>query len=127
MTPENNAPPPSNDAGDTATFLKKGSKGILCRKCNHLNRGTATKCSRCDSHLHIKCKKCGGRNERIHDNCHSCGQVLHESAYEKLNDRFFAHKPRVTPMQIVWLLVFAAVAFYFVMMIDDIKFPIFTR
>lgn len=123
MTPENNAPPPSNDAGDTATFLKKGSKGILCPKCNHVNRPGSTKCSRCESHLHVKCKDCGAHNERVYNRCHSCGRRLHLSVFARLNNRLLAQKARITPMQIVWLLIFAAAAFYFVMKIDDIKLP----
>ena len=117
MTLENN-----NSAGKGATaLLKKEGKGILCPKCNHLNRPHSTKCSRCDSHLHVKCKDCGAHNERIHTRCQTCGRRLHKGVFERVNSRIFARGARVTPFQLVLLGFFAITAFYLVVTVGRIE------
>ena len=123
MTPENKTPTDAS-SGDTATLVAKpGAKGVLCAKCNHLNRPGASKCSRCESHLYVKCNDCGARTERVHSRCQSCGRRLHKSFFEKMNSRMFRQNARVTPIQLVLLLIFAAVAFYCVMIIERVRLP----
>ena len=127
MTPESRETP-SPIGGDTATLLvQPGAKGVLCAKCNHLNRVSASKCSRCEAHLYVKCNDCGTHTERVHTCCQSCGRRLHKSFFEKMNGRMFRQNARVTPLQVVLLLIFACVAFYCVMMIDRLKLPTITR
>jgi hypothetical protein len=126
MTSEkNDSPAPvATASGETTTLLNKsGAKGILCAKCSHVNRAGSTKCSRCESHLHIKCNDCGTRNERFHTRCQTCGRRLHRSFFEKLGAGGFKRQTRVTPLQIVLLLIFAAVAFYCVVIMQHVQLP----
>src|ERR1041385_1198368 len=121
MQDSKEAPPIGGDSADTATLLRKaGAKGVLCAKCNNLNRPGAQKCSHCESHLYIKCKDCGAHTERINSRCHECGHRLHKSTLEKMSSRTFRQNTRITPIQIGLLLIFAAVAFYCVVVVQHV-------
>ena len=119
MTPENRA----NDEGDTTTLARPGAKGVLCGKCDLVNPPGAHKCEECESHLYIKCKECGAHTERFHTRCPECRRSLYKSFFEKMTSGIFNSRARVTPLQLALLLIFAAVAFYCVIMIERIKLP----
>jgi hypothetical protein len=119
MTPDNRA----NENGDTALLARPGAKGVLCGKCDYINPAGSSKCEECESHLYIKCRECGAHTERFHSRCPECRRSLHKSFFEKMNSQIFNSRARVTPLQLALLLIFAAVAFYCVMMIERVKVP----
>lgn len=116
-------PPPKPGSTDTDAFLKTGGKGVLCAKCNHLNKPGSTKCSVCESHLHIKCNDCGHRNERVYTRCQSCGRRLHKSVFEKMHRQVFDHRAKITPFQIVLLLVAVAVVYIVIEWVNKFRMP----
>lgn len=123
MTAENRP----NGNGDTTLLARPGGKGALCAKCDHVNRPGASKCSRCGSHLYVKCRECGAHTERFRSKCQECGRRLHRSFVEKMNARIFQGHSRITPLQVALLLIFAALAFYCVIMIEQLKLPSITK
>ncbi len=116
-------PPPPPPRGDTTAFTKRTEKGILCPKCNHVNKPGSTKCSHCESHLHIKCNDCGARNERVYSRCQACGRRLHKSALEKMHASVFNHGAKVTPFQVALLIVAVSVIFLVVIAINKVNLP----
>lgn len=123
MTTENKNAPGQTSGGEAAAPVAKSVKGILCAKCNHVNRAGSTKCSRCESHLHIKCNDCGARNERIYSRCQTCGRRLHKSTFEKINARMFMHTAKITPVQMLLLIVTVAIVVFVVISLNHVKLP----
>jgi hypothetical protein len=115
------APPPR--PGGTTSLANRTDKGILCAKCNHLNKPGSTKCTRCESHLHIKCNDCGARNERVYSRCQTCGRRLHKSAMEKMHASVFKHGAKVTPFQIALLILVVAAILLIVIGINKVNLP----
>lgn len=119
MTPDNRA----NDISDTTLLARPGARGVLCAKCDFVNPHGSTKCEECESHLYIKCRECGAHTERFHSRCPECRRSLHKSFLEKMNSRMFNSRARVTPLQVILLLIFAALAFYCVIIMERLKLP----
>ena len=125
MTKDNKelpAPPPRR--GDTTTLINKSEKGILCPKCQHLNRPGSTKCSVCESHLHIKCNDCGARNERVSSRCHECGRRLHKSVFEKMQRSVFNHGSKITVWQAALLVLAVVAIFLLILAVNKFRIPI---
>ncbi len=112
------APIPKPGSSDTSM---RSAKGILCPKCSHVNRPGSTKCSRCEAHLHIKCNDCGATNERAHSRCRECGRRLHKGALEKINRRLFQNSRKVSPWQVILIIVVVAAIFGLVVAFNEIN------
>jgi len=78
MTKENEISP-----APAAPPIQKAERGVLCARCDHLNRGGATVCERCKSELFIKCAYCGEMNLRALENCGKCKHHLHRGIFRR--------------------------------------------
>lgn len=47
-------------------------RGVLCIKCDHLNRGERDVCRRCGGELYVKCPKCGTKTPQVYTRCQVC-------------------------------------------------------
>jgi len=121
MTEDRNDLPAALARPEKADPSKRTSKGILCPKCSHVNKPGSTKCSRCESHLHIKCNDCGATNERSHSRCQECGRRLHKSTIEKMNAKMFKNGAKVTPWQVVLLVLVVTVLFLIVHLLNQLS------
>src|SRR3954463_7265054 len=122
MIPEDKSVPEAPTASDTS-LARKSSRGVTCAKCEHVNSGGSTKCSRCGSHLHVKCHDCGMVNERILRECKSCGKRLHKNALQKMTGRMGKGTMRVKPMHIALFVVVVTVITYIVIALTQVQLP----
>jgi hypothetical protein len=84
---------------------------IRCPKCQKkatTRRGT---CEFCGVHLFIACRDCGHRNERSRRRCTGCGRCLHKSWIQKALTRRLGKATRITPLQVVLLIVAVAIGY----------------
>jgi hypothetical protein len=110
-------------ASDTTQTSKKSTKGVLCAKCEHVNKPGSTTCSVCRSHLHVKCKDCGAINERVLTTCRSCGRKLHRNAFQKLTATLSRSRSQFKPSFVILLLIIVAVVFYMVITLTHMPMP----
>lgn len=122
MIPEDKSVSEAPAASDTS-LARKSSKGITCAKCEHVNSGSSTKCSRCGSHLHVKCHECGAVNERVLGACKSCGKRLHKNSFQKMTARMGKGTMRVKPLHIALFVVVVTVITYIVIALTQVKLP----
>lgn len=123
MMPENKLGPEAAVAESDTAIARKSSKGITCARCEHVNSGGSTKCSRCGSHLHIKCHDCEVVNERVLTSCKSCGRRLHKNALQKMGGRMGAGAMRVKPMHVALFVVVVSVITYVVIFLTQLQLP----
>lgn len=122
-TGTNDLPPPPPPRGDTTTLINKSAKGVLCAKCNHLNKPRSTKCSVCGSHLHIKCNDCGARNERFYSQCQECGRRLHKPTVERMQRTVFNQASKITLPQIALLIGVVALIVLLAVALNHVRLP----
>jgi hypothetical protein len=99
----------------------KSRSGVLCAKCDHLNPPGASQCTACGSHLHVTCTGCGQRNPRVLARCPKCGRRLHRSRWRRLKRKFFNKRWKVTPLQIILLVVLVLVAYKLIILLVEYK------
>jgi hypothetical protein len=124
MSLDNNQVSGVPTASDTTQTPRSTAKGILCAKCQHVNRPGSTTCSVCNSHLHIKCNDCGAVNERAIDSCRICGRSLHRSAARRLLSRLSTKRNRIKPTFILLMFAVVGVIFFLVVKVTQIELPV---
>jgi hypothetical protein len=123
MSPENNRVSGVPTASDTTQTSVRTAKGVLCAKCEHVNKPGSTTCSVCRSHLHVKCNDCGEVNERVLNTCRHCGRSLHRSAARRLLSRVATKRNRIKPTFILLMFAIVGVIFYLVITVTQIQLP----
>lgn len=110
-TPNDNTPPtPAQD------------RGVLCPKCEHLNRWGTNECRRCGAHLYVSCVSCGAKNERVRTRCSQCGRRLHRGLTD-VTSRFPRKKFKINLVEIILFLIVIGFAYkmigFFAQMSDE--------
>ncbi|MCF7668894.1 MAG: hypothetical protein K9N48_03855 [Verrucomicrobia bacterium] len=75
-------------------------KGILCAKCEHLNRRGTETCRRCGSALYITCKHCKTKNPRVTTKCSNCKHSLHRSRRNRFLRKWMPKRQRKVAGQV---------------------------
>lgn len=101
----------------------KTKPGVVCAKCGELNPPGTNVCTKCGSRTYIACHRCGHSNERVATHCVECGHRLHRPVLRRLRKRLFGQRPKVTPFQIVLLVVFVLAAYKVVVYLAEYRPP----
>lgn len=67
----------------TAPQPEHNERGLLCARCEHLNRLGQTQCEKCGAHLFVVCRHCGHENQRVHTRCRQCHRRLHGGLFHQ--------------------------------------------
>ena len=110
-------------SSDTTQTSRKSAKGILCAKCEHVNKAGATTCSVCRAHLHVKCNDCGAVNERALNHCRTCGRNLHRTALQRFATRLARTRTKIKPLWLLLLLAVVGIIFYLVVTLTAVQLP----
>src|SRR5690348_1701503 len=92
-------------------MTSKSKPAVRCAKCGEVNPPGTNLCVKCGARTYISCHHCGHSNERSAKQCSKCGHRLHRSLWRRWRKRLFGEHPKITPVQIILLIVFVAVAY----------------
>lgn len=123
MSPDNNRVSGVPTPSDTTQTPLSTAKGILCAKCEHVNKPGSTTCGVCRSHLHVKCNDCGAVNERARNHCRNCGHSLHRSAARRLVSRMAKKRNRIKPTFILLMFAIVGAIFSLIVILTQIQLP----
>jgi len=123
MSPDNKPVSAVPTASDTTQTSKKSAKGILCAKCEHVNKAGSTTCSRCRAHLHIKCNDCGTVNERALNHCRNCGRNLHRTTLQRFASKLDRSRAKIKPLPVLLLFMVTGIIFYLVVKVTQLQIP----
>lgn len=108
---------------DTEKLAEKNKAPVECAKCGHVNTPGSNHCAQCGSRLYISCHNCGHSTVRVASRCAHCGHRLHRSLWSRTRRRVFGRNPKMTPFQIVLLIVFVIVAYKVIVYIVEYRPP----
>jgi hypothetical protein len=123
MSQDHNPVSGAPTVSDTTQTSRVSAKGILCAKCEHVNKSGSTTCSVCRAHLHIKCNDCGTVNERVLNSCKNCGRKLHRTAVQKILNRASKSRSKIKPLPVLLLFIVVSVIFYLVIKLTEVQLP----
>lgn len=113
----------SSDPESTSTGSTKPP--VECAKCGHLNSAGTNSCVRCHSRIYIACHRCGHSNARVASQCSSCGHRLHRPFWRRLRRKLFGRNPKITPFQIILLLIFVFLGYKVIVYLAEYKPPVY--
>ncbi len=103
--------------------LKKVQREVTCAKCGRRNPARTNMCQQCGARLYISCHHCGHSNLRAASHCTECGNRLHRSLWRRMRKRLFGRNPKITPLQILLLIVFVFFAYKVIVYLAEYKPP----
>jgi hypothetical protein len=87
------------------TEQRPAPQGVVCAKCQQLNRPGRNVCEGCGAHLHIVCHDCGQRNPRSRSHCLECGHKLHRSRAKRAFRSIFGKNSNNVLLQVILMIL----------------------
>jgi hypothetical protein len=97
----------------------KNSRGILCAKCEHVNRLGDTNCGICGAHLYINCHACGTQNQRVNIRCSECKRSMHRSIFDADGKSKSFKKTRYKAWQFILLMIVVYVVYKIIVILSE--------
>lgn len=76
--------PSSTPSPESASGSRRQGRGVLCKKCEHLNPVGLETCEYCEEALFVACPSCQAVNPRVLSKCTECKSPLTQSLRDKL-------------------------------------------